>query len=91
LIRSKTDLPKLEIFEIKYRAEGFELRNKSPYWNFSRLIKEFELKFRKFESLLDSIRIYLKCLEISDFDETWSRCLSLHLVSSKIVPKRFVV
>jgi hypothetical protein len=46
LIRSKIDLNKLENFEIKYVAIGFELRNNFPYSNFSRFEMEFELKFR---------------------------------------------
>jgi hypothetical protein len=41
------DLPKLEIFEIKYGAEGFKLTNNSPYWNFSIFEVKFELKFRE--------------------------------------------
>jgi hypothetical protein len=52
---------------------------------------EFELKFKEAKGLLKYLGIYLKYSDVSEFDETWSRCFSLHLVSSKIVSKRFLV
>jgi hypothetical protein len=41
----------LENFEIKYGAEGVELRNNFPYWNFSRFRRKFELNSRKLLSV----------------------------------------
>jgi hypothetical protein len=51
LFCSKGGLPVLENFEIKYGAEGVELRNNFPYWNFSRFRREFELNSRKLLSV----------------------------------------
>jgi hypothetical protein len=47
LIRSKQDLPELEIFEIKYHYKGFDVRNIFPYLNVSRCERDFELKSRE--------------------------------------------
>jgi hypothetical protein len=47
LIRSKQDLPKLENVELKYNLEGFEIRNKFPYWKFYRFEMYFELKIKE--------------------------------------------
>jgi hypothetical protein len=37
----------LELFEIKYCCEGFELTNNFPYLNFSRLTMDLELKIQR--------------------------------------------
>jgi hypothetical protein len=42
LFCSRGDLLELEKIEIKYESVGFEIRNKFPYWNFSR----FEMGFK---------------------------------------------
>jgi hypothetical protein len=44
-IQNRPSIPKLKNFEIKYGAEGFELRKNCLYWNFSRFETEVELKF----------------------------------------------
>jgi hypothetical protein len=47
LIRPKTDLLKLQKFELKYGFEGFDERNNFLHRNFSRLEMYFVLKFRE--------------------------------------------
>jgi hypothetical protein len=47
LIRPKTDLLKLQKFELKYSFEGFDERNNFIHRNFSRLEMYFILKFRE--------------------------------------------
>jgi hypothetical protein len=39
LIQTKTILPELENFGIKYEVVGFEAMNKYPYWNFNKFAK----------------------------------------------------
>jgi hypothetical protein len=41
----------LENFQIKYGFVGNEIRNNVPYWNFSKIGIEFELKSRKLQGL----------------------------------------
>jgi hypothetical protein len=48
---------------------------------------EFELKIQRNIGVLNSFVIYLKCLDTSEFGETWVRCFTLHLVSWNITPK----
>jgi hypothetical protein len=47
LIQSKTCLPNLQNFKLKYGAVGFEIWNDFPYSNFFIFGVEFELKFRE--------------------------------------------
>jgi hypothetical protein len=54
LIQIKTELTELKKSGIKYEALGFEAWNKFPYWNFSKVIKEFELKFIEDKLVLNS-------------------------------------
>jgi hypothetical protein len=51
LIWLKDGLPMLENFQIKYGLVGNEITNNVPYWNFSKLGIEFELKSRKLQGL----------------------------------------
>jgi hypothetical protein len=44
MIWSKDRLPVLEKMQIKYGLVENEIRNNSPYWNFSKFEIEFELK-----------------------------------------------
>jgi hypothetical protein len=48
---------------------------------------QFELKFSEAKMVLKHSRIYLKHLEFSEIHETWSKILSLHLVSFNITYK----
>jgi hypothetical protein len=43
----KQDPPGVEKFPVKYGWKELEIRNNSPYRNFSRFEMEFELKFRE--------------------------------------------
>jgi hypothetical protein len=47
LIQPKTDLPKLQKFEIKYGFDGFDERKNFLHRDFSRFKMNFKLKFRE--------------------------------------------
>jgi hypothetical protein len=77
----------IQTWKIKYGCEGFDLRNNSPYFNFSKFRMDFELKFRE----ASMSWIPLKILGTSEFVEIWLTSSSLHLVSIKINFKWFVL
>jgi hypothetical protein len=60
IIWSKQDLPWVKKFPVKYRWKEIEIRNNSPYRNFSRFEVEVELKFREFLR----VEIHWKILEL---------------------------
>jgi hypothetical protein len=43
----KSDPSHLEIFQIKYRFEAFEIRDNFPHWNFSKFGIGFESKIKE--------------------------------------------
>jgi hypothetical protein len=56
----KQDPPAVEKFPVKYGLKEIEIRNNSPYRNFSRFEVEVELKFREFLR----VEIHWKILEL---------------------------
>jgi hypothetical protein len=70
----------LQKFQIKYGWKELEIRNNSPYRNFSRFEMELGLKFR--EASMSWISLEKK-LETLEFDEIWLASSLLHFIVRK--------